>query len=290
MNKFRIIVFTLIAGIVVVGCEDTTVEPFENSNGAYTVYGAINTDSTTNYVRIKDAQSPLLAPLEELETFSVSFENLDTGESQNLDKEIVFFNNYPTFNFIIEDSLTPRTPYRLTITGDDGEVATSVATTPGVTTLSMTPAVTETCFEPILIEFDNVQDPEFIRFELGARYQGSTFFGEIRSVDQLEKVNGTNKVAVILSITNMLVDVSPPVAESTVGLPPFLWTPTVSCGELDERNLIIRYTHFGPEWEVLEQNTLPLDVLDSGDIQNGLGFFGAVDRGELRFTSNGIPQ
>ena len=32
------------------------------------------------------------------------------------------------------------------------------------------------------------------------------------------------------------------------------------------------------------------DVLDSGDIENGLGFFGAIDRGELRFRTNGVPQ
>lgn len=64
----------------------------------------------------------------------------------------------------------------------------------------------------------------------------------------------------------------------------------MNCSQLDERNMIIRYTHFGPEWQVLEEKTLPLDVLDSGDIQNGLGFFGALDRSEFRFTTNGVPN
>lgn len=54
--------------------------------------------------------------------------------------------------------------------------------------------------------------------------------------------------------------------------------------------MIIKYTHFGPEWEVLKDNNLAFDVLDSGDIENGLGFFGAIDRGELRFRTNGVPQ
>ncbi len=290
MKQFKTLLFTLFAAAILIGCEETTIEPFENSDGAYTVYGAINIDSTRNYVRIKDAQSPLLATVSELENFSVNFENLETGESQVLDKEIVYFNNNPTFNFIIDDSLSPRTSYLLTIEGDDGQVATSVATTPGITTLTMSPAQTETCFDEILIEFDNVQDPEFIRFELGVRYQGSAFFGEIKSVAQLEKVAGTDKVAVILSLHNMLVDVFPPVAEATVNIPPRFWNPTVNCSQLDEGNMILRYTHFGPEWEVLENNTLPLDVLDSGDIQNGLGFFGALDRGEIRFTTNGVPN
>lgn len=288
INVMKYTFFLLIALATTFACEEATIQPFENTNGAYTVYGAINKDSTINYVRIKDAQSPLLATVEELENFSVTFENLETGISQQLDKEVVVFNNNPTFNFIIQDTLTSRTSYQLTIEGDDGEVATSIATTPGVTTLTMTPAITETCFDDILIEFDNVQSPEFIRFELGVRYNGRAVFAEIRSVAPLQKVEGTDKVATILTINNMLVDLFPPGEQSIVSIPPRFWNPTVSCGQLDEQNMIIRYTHFGPEWEVLENNTLPLDVLDSGDIENGLGFFGAIDTGELRFVTNGV--
>lgn len=290
MRNYKTLFFTLFTAALLVGCEETTIEPFEQSNVAYTVYGALNTDSTTNYIRIKDAQSPLLANLDELEDFTVSFENLATGETKVLEKEIIFFNNNPTFNYIVEENLTPRTAYQLSIEGEDGEGATSVATTPGLTTLTMTPAITETCEDEILIEFDNVEDPEFIRFELGVRFNGTGIFAEIRSVAPLEKVAGTNKVATVLSIRNMLVDLFPPGEQSIVSIPPRFWNPTVNCSQLDERNMIIRYTHFGPEWQVLEEKTLPLDVLDSGDIQNGLGFFGALDRSEFRFTTNGVPN
>ena len=290
MIKTRTFVVTLILGVIFIGCEETTIDPFEKTNVAYTVYGALNTDSTTNYIRIKDAQSPLLADLDELEGFTVNFENLTTGESQVLEKEVVYFNNNATFNYIVEENLTHRTSYQITIEGEDGEIASSVATTPGLTTLRMTPELTETCEDEILIEFDNVQDPEFIRFELGVRYNGTGVFAEIRSVAPLEKVAGTNKVATVLSIRNMLVDLFPPGDQAIVSIPPRFWNPTVGCSQLDERNMVIRYTHFGPEWEVIEQNTLAIDVLDSGDIQNGIGFFGALDRSEFRFQTNGVPN
>lgn len=288
MKSIKNIILCSLIGMCAIACEDATIQPFEESDGSFTVYGAMNTDSLINYVRIKDAQSPLLAPLEEIDTFDVTFENLATGDSKVLDKEVIDFNNTPTLNFIIEEALTPRTSYRITIEGDDGDIATSVATTPGVTTLTMTPAITETCEDQILIEFDNVQDPEFIRFELGVRYNGQGVFAEIRSVSPLQKVEGSNKVATILSIRNMLVDVFPPGDQSIVNIPPRFWNPTVNCSQLDEQNMVIRYTHFGPEWEVLEVRTLPFDVHDSGDIENGFGFFGALDTGELRFITNGV--
>ena len=115
------------------------------------------------------------------------------------------------------------------------------------------------------------------------------YYAEIKTVAPLEKVPGTDKVQVSLSITNMLVDLFPP-EESRIGVPPRFWRPTIGCEDLDEKDMIIRYTHFGPEWKVLKDNNLAFDVLDSGDIENGLGFFGAIDRGELRFRTNGVPQ
>lgn len=289
-RQIKLLSIVLLASVIIIGCEDTTIQPFENSNGAYSVYGAIHVDSTINYVRVKDAQSPLLADLNELENFVVSFENIETGDKQVLDKEVVYFNNSPTLNYIIEETLVPQTSYRLTIEGDDGQVASSVATTPGSTTLTMTPLVTESCFDDILIEFDNVQESEFIRFELGVRFDSKSFFAEVKSVAPLQRVEGTDKVATILSLNNMLVDIFPPIAETTVNLPPRFWNPTVSCGQLDEGNMIIRYTHFGSEWEIIEDKVLPLDILDSGDVQNGLGFFGAIDTGEYGFITNAVSN
>lgn len=270
-------------------CTDTKVSPFEISSRYFSVYGAMNTDSTLNHIRIKDVQTPLLSPVEEIETFSATLENLQTNEVKPLEKEILIFNENPTLNFIVDEVFQQRSSYKLTVTGTNGEISTSIATTPGNTTLTLTPEVTEECSEEILIEFDDVKDPEFIRFELGVRYERIMYYAEIKTVAPLEKVPGTDKVQVSLSITNMLVDLFPP-EESRIGVPPRFWRPTIGCEDLDEKDMIIRYTHFGPEWKVLKDNNLAFDVLDSGDIENGLGFFGAIDRGELRFRTNGVPQ
>ena len=286
MKLFYTLFFLL---LFMASCTDTKISPFEISSGYFSVYGAMNTDSTLNHIRIKDVQTPLLSPVEEIETFSATLENLQTNEVKPLEKEILIFNENPTLNFIVDEVFQQRSSYKLTVTGNNGEISTSIATTPGNTTLTLTPEVTEECSEEILIEFDDVKDPEFIRFELGVRYERIMYYAEIKTVAPLEKVPGTDKVQVSLSITNMLVDLFPP-EESRIGVPPRFWRPTISCEDLDEKDMIIRYTHFGPEWKVLKDNNLAFDVLDSGDIENGLGFFGAIDRGELRFRTNGVPQ
>ncbi len=286
MKLFYTLFFLL---LFLASCTDTKISPFEISSGYFSVYGAMNTDSTLNHIRIKDVQTPLLSPVEEIETFSATLENLQTNEVKPLEKEILIFNENPTLNFIVDEVFQQRSSYKLTVTGNNGEISTSIATTPGNTTLTLTPEVTEECSEEILIEFDDVKDPEFIRFELGVRYERIMYYAEIKTVAPLEKVPGTDKVQVSLSITNMLVDLFPP-EESRIGVPPRFWRPTISCEDLDEKDMIIRYTHFGPEWKVLKDNNLAFDVLDSGDIENGLGFFGAIDRGELRFRTNGVPQ
>jgi hypothetical protein len=286
MKLFYTLFFLL---LFLASCTDTKISPFEISSGYFSVYGAMNTDSTLNHIRIKDVQTPLLSPVEEIETFSATLENLQTNEVKPLEKEILIFNENPTLNFIVDEVFQQRSSYKLTVTGNNGEISTSIATTPGNTTLTLTPEVTEECSEEILIEFDDVKDPEFIRFELGVRYERIMYYAEIKTVAPLEKVPGTDKVQVSLSITNMLVDLFPP-EESRIGVPPRFWRPTIGCEDLDEKDMIIRYTHFGPEWKVLKDNNLAFDVLDSGDIENGLGFFGAIDRGELRFRTNGVPQ
>ena len=286
MKLFYTLFFLL---LFLASCTDTKISPFEISSGYFSVYGAMNTDSTLNYIRIKDVQTPLLSPVEEIETFSATLENLQTNEVKPLEKEILIFNENPTMNFIVDEVFQQRSSYKLTVTGTNGEISTSIATTPGNTTLTLTPEVTEECSEEILIEFDDVKDPEFIRFELGVRYERIMYYAEIKTVAPLEKIPGTDKVQVTLSINNMLVDLFPP-EESRIGVPPRFWRPTIGCEDLDEKDMIIKYTHFGPEWKVLKDNNLAFDVLDSGDIENGLGFFGAIDRGELRFRTNGVPQ
>lgn len=289
LTLMKLIYTPFILIIFMVSCTDTKINPFEVNSGYFSVYGAMNTDSTLNHIRIKDVQTPLLSPVEEIETFSATLENLQTNEIDLLDKEIIIFNENPTLNFIVDQVFEPRSSYKLTVTGTDGKISTSIATTPGNTSLTLTPEVTEDCSEEILIEFDDVKDLEFIRFELGVRYERTMYYAEIKTVAPLERVPGTDKVNVSLSVTNMLVDLFPP-EESRIGLPPRLWRPTIGCAGLDGQDMVIRYTHFGPEWKVLKDNNLAFDVLESGDIENGLGFFGAIDRGKLRFRTNGVPQ
>ena len=94
MKLFYTLFFLL---LFLASCTDTKISPFEISSRYFSVYGAMNTDSTLNHIRIKDVQTPLLSPVEEIETFSATLENLQTNEVKQLEEEILIFNENPTF-------------------------------------------------------------------------------------------------------------------------------------------------------------------------------------------------
>ena len=285
---FKVSAVSFLCVLVWVGCEETTIDPFSESQGAFSIYGALNADSLTNYVRIKYAHTPLQADEETLEPFSVTFEDIANGITTTLSDTVIDQGGNPTQNFIVNGALEERTQYRITATSSKGETSTSLLTTPGIAQHEFSPETTSTCYDQITFTFNNVKDPEFVRFEAGVSYQGAIYYAWIESVDQLEHVPGEDKMTVELSVRNLLVDIFPPIAEQTVNRPPRYWVPTVTCNELDDGIIRIRYIHFGPEWESLQDAELALDFFDAGAVENGFGMFGSIRRGEFSFVTDGV--
>ena len=161
----------------------------------------------------------------------------------------------------------------------------SVISTPGVSFADTTPDQSNGCVQEMRIFFANVHEPEFVLADVGVLHEGRMKWAPIGSVDQVDHVPGSDRMEVKLTVTNLLVDIFPPPPEATIGIPPRFWLPTVSCTELDQQTIFLRYIHFGKEWESFRDSEfLDFDFIDSGDVENGIGFVGAIRRGEFSFN------
>lgn len=68
----------------------------------------------------------------------------------------------------------------------------------------------------------------------------------------------------------------------------YLLMPTVSCDEIDECVITIRYTHYSREWALVQNVKYGPINTDSDVVENDLGFVGAyrADTNEVRFQED----
>jgi len=283
MSKFRIYLTLLLLIFTITSC-DRVIDPFEKNIGTYSVYGSLDIDDKQHAIRVKNVSVPFLADSSiGYDGLKVYFQYPDNKSIQLQDTIINFNGNY-TYNYLLKDQLQPATEYSLKLIFDEDQEAYSTISTPGITIPDSIPERLNSCYQVVRIFFENVKNPEFINADVGVIYQGQMQWAKIGRVDKIDYVSDTNRMEVRLSVTNLLVDLFPPPPEATVGIPPRFWLPTVNCNELDQFTMFFRYIHFGKEWKDFRGTEfLDLDFLDSGDIQNGVGFIGAIRQGEFSF-------
>lgn len=273
--------------LVLVSCDtNRTIDPFEESVGAFSVYGAIELGEDFNLIRIRDVKIPLLADSSlGYDNIDVRLEEVDSGREIGLRDTVINYNGNYTINYIVEEELQPRVAYNFSITEETGEVVNSVFTMPGITTLTKNQQTVLNCRLPIRYTWDNVIAPEYILVEAGVMYQGQLYWAEVERVDEPDHVPGENIMQMNLSVRHLLVDIFPPPIGGVGTSDPRFWTPEVECNELDNNRVFIRYIHFGPDWEQFEETDYYVfDFIDSGEIENGVGFLGGIRRGTFTFT------
>lgn len=146
--------------------------------------------------------------------------------------------------------------------------------------------------------------------EVGVLYQGEEHWAPIEIVGEYEYDPRLDMVVLFMRPRNLLVEIFPPELPGDPEFDRYLLFPTVYCDDLDAELFMFRYIHYGPEWstgrsieygpdefgnveytivQVPFANPWPIDI-ESGDIENGLGFLGAYRRGSFSFTfAEGIP-
>ena len=282
--------FSFLMSVLLSGCKERAINPFEDDQGIYSIYGALEIGKNQNIIRVKNLLEPFSASSATPFDATVTFTDLGNNATTQLRDTTVDYEVGKTHNFILEENLELDSQYRITVERSDGEMVSSIATTPGETDASYFPQMFINCETAIRFSYGNVKLSEFIEMEIGAEYQGDIHWAEMDLVGDIEYDYQQNIGRVTMSPRNLLVEVFPPILPDNPYYDPYKLFPTVTCSELDSNVMRIRYKHFGPEWStgrpILEGQ---LDI-DSGDIENGLGFFGAYRVGEFSITFSEEPD
>lgn len=275
MSKILKSTVTIALLVTLSSCTEGTIDPIEDDGSVFSFYGYVTVGESPNYVRIKDLSKPLLSEKSEFDG-SVTFEDIQTGEITALQDTIVNFDGNYTHNFRIPNEIEPDKEYLLKAERSDGEIVESIATTPKITEIEYTPDENIYCETEMNITFRNVEFPEMIDFEIFVFHGGQEYSADLNLFeDQLEYV-GDNEVRIKLSPRNLLVEVFPPNIPDISNFDMYLLYPTISCSNLTTSEIVINYTHFGQEWYVAKPQNRGRINFESGDVKNGLGFFGAV--------------
>lgn len=280
--------FLALFSVLIISCDtERIINPFEESIGTYSVYGAVELNEELNLIRIRDVSIPFLADSSlGYDDIDVSLTEVGSGRSISLRDTTIDYNGNYTLNFVVEEDLQSRIAYNFAIRYNEDEIVQSTFTMPGVGGLTISRDPVQNCYHKVRFTWDNVLAPEYILAEAGVNYEGQTYWGEVERVDEPDHVPGTNTMDMELTVRNLLVDIFPPPigGEGSTSAPPEFWPPEVECFELDNNEIYIRYIHFGPEWEQFEETDYYIfDMLDSGQIENGIGFLGGIRRGMLTF-------
>ena len=273
----------LILGAALMSCGERTINPYEDDEGIFSIYGALNVNQNPNIIRVRNLSEPLQSdsffPLDA----TVTFTDLQTGATTVLKDSIVTFPAGKTHNFILNEMLEVDSQYQVTVERSDGAISQAFVTTPGVTEASYHPLNVFYCEEPMQLRFDNVHPPEFIKLEVGVIYEGKEHWAPVDLVGEFRYDTHQDLMVMDIRPRNLLVNIFTPPLPDNPYFDPYLLFPTVQCDELDRELFMFRYSHFGPDWAgVLVDEQTPIDI-EFGDVENGLGFLGAYRTGEFSF-------
>lgn len=286
MNIYQdiLLFFGVLVLIVFIGaCDDRTINPYEDEVGIFSVYGALDVNETRHVIRVRNLLEPFQTNSEFSINATITFSNLVTGTSTVLEDSIVQFPAGKVHNYILNGNLQLDTPYQLTVERSDGAIVQTSVTTPAQTDVFYEPEKIFYCEEPIYFYFDNVDPPEFITMDVGVLYQGEEHWAPIRIVGDFKFDSELEMMVLFMRPRNLLVEIFPPEIPLDVDYDRYLMIPKVSCDDLDKEFFMFRYIHFAPEWAKGQPVRYgPIDI-ESGDIENGLGFLGAYRRGSFSF-------
>lgn len=222
----------LIFSLGIVAC-DNSIDPFETEVGLFSVYGGLDLNSDKNHIRVMDLNTPLNAPHTELNAI-VEFQNLNTGFTEILNDTLVQFDDVNTFNFIKTGEIFPKTEYKVTVTRDDG-LAREVFTRTPPKANHIVEGENRSCFLPVTIILDNVDEDDTILLNISFEYDNQIFESPLQLRDPPER---TDDGGLQIQFRPQQV------------LNPFFGVGAVLCDELSDDTFFVEYTHFGPGFKL----------------------------------------
>ena len=129
---------------------DTSIEPLDKETGIYSVYGALDMNDSTNYIRVRDMNVPFTSDSTEVLDAVVTLKN--NGEVLDLKAVRKEYRGIYLHNFEVNGEIYPETEYTLTAKkhyGEEVSVSFISPTRPQVSLLTPN----QNCYEPVTVQF-----------------------------------------------------------------------------------------------------------------------------------------
>jgi hypothetical protein len=136
--------------LTVVSC-DNTIDPLDRDQGIYSVYGYLDLNEETHYIRVKDLNAPFTAEATEQLDATVTLRNLGSGHSAVLAPEIMEYEGVYLHTFVYNSVVVPDNNYQVTVERSDGAVVELVTRTPTKPGPRVEP-VNEYCDVPVVFK------------------------------------------------------------------------------------------------------------------------------------------
>lgn len=261
LSPFTTVVFVTSLPLLILSC-DNTINPFEEDDGIYSIYGFLDLNEDQNYIRVHDLNNPIIDDSSQTIDAEVTIKNLETGETETMVDSTVQFEDAFVFNFVTNLEITPATTYQVTATRSDNKETVAAGTMPRIAETDVGPT-DELCNEPIRLSFDPVTTHLNLRVSIGVDYSNERhWFNPV-----MQRGDG-EELFVERTPQQMLYRIFEPEVYGEV-----------KCHELDSEVFHVKYTHLGPGWYENDEATD-----DIYTIQNGVGRFGGLYRDSLSFS------
>jgi|AntRauTorckE6833_2_1112554.scaffolds.fasta_scaffold00004_42 hypothetical protein len=230
----------IVSGIVL-SC-DSTLEPLDQETGIFSIYGVLNIDDQTHYIRIKNLNDPFTPEATREIDADVMLENLDSGTSEVLQSERIEYEGVYLHNFKVDGIFEADANYKLTITRFDGAEVSITMLTPKRTEAIAFP-VNQDCDKTINVEIESVNGGA-VNYLISYMYNGFRRVAESGVLNLEDNMDGSLAVNFI---------------PNEILRPQFRG---LSCQDIDEDSFRFSYWNYSPGLYEKILND-PFDILQS---------------------------
>jgi len=249
-SKANYLLFIFVFMSISYSC-DNTLEPLDKETGVYAIYGALDMDEQTNYIRIRDLKAPFTEEATESLDVNVTFENLENGLKSTLDFERQEYEGIYLHNFVVNGEIEPNTKYMVSTKRSDGVTVSITTISPTQPEPDVFP-INQNCYTPITVNFEPTNGGKIvymIRFFLGIEWKKGPYILESGELDQ-------NTMSFTFTPKRIL---------STV----ISLSRSSSCYDLDQPFFDIIYAHYSPglyPYEEIPADQEPFNIFQSTQV------------------------
>ncbi len=270
MNKNIALLLPAFVLLLISGC-DNTIEPFEEDETNYSMYGYFKMSEDEHYIRVKDVNRPLLADSTRDIDVEVTFKNLTRDEETVLEGERVELEDLYVHNFPVEVDVNPLDEYELVAERSSGETSKASVDVPEWTDAIVTPE-DQSCTTEVEVKFPEAAKRQRIEARAGFEMNNQTYWiTQFANYDEDDNVTVTFVPQEMINVM-FIEDYQP--GDDLFSAPPY------ECSDMDADYFLVEYFHYGSDWDDYGH---PIDPLESFDVENGLGFIGGFHKEEITF-------